>query len=666
MLQAVQADEGLMKRPIVVGTPVRLLAGPSSLQRCPQGLLRGPQELHRASSRSLLRGPLGLADAAATEQPRGVLRVSPKLYSATSLDLGVYRVPSLASSQDWALTREAMDALLRTPSQASALASVKAAPLAPNFGAGDGAAPTLPAGCKARGPDFSWIRHDNSQSAREARRSIRDVTLEAVAAGGYTARGREVALVCVKAMVAATEILAPSLGNLVAPTSRGSHFSSALVKSTKTVLDAAMDIHSGHAGKVGVVSAASAYHCGGGFASGGRHALEEALCAQSTLQQGLEDAWARARASQDDHKAASPYIPADGVVLTPKVEIFRRGADEGYPFMEQPLELAAVISVAMFNRNKDIKDAPMDAPTDSDAYAAAVRLKLHSVLAAAVKAGCVALVVPDAGCGVYMNDPELVGRTLGEVLRDDFQQWFKEVIVTGSEEFQKAAEEAFKKRRARDSERSSPASHFAGLGGESASPQPSAGSFAQPRTSPPPPPLGKPSAFTALPNLPAMPAARSERLSAGGPLDLPPMPTLYGGSSSSSPGPALPARGNSPRPGGQKKGRRKGNIGSRGEGKGHSQSPPRNPFSPPHEARLRGDPDGLGGHVTPPQDTPLLEEDATPRLAALSPSEVVICKFGCGRRAPPGTTRSGKPFDTCCRLCAKSHGNGMHDDACDS
>ena len=39
---------------------------------------------------------------------------------------------------------------------------------------------------------------------------------------------------------------------------------------------------------VQVVSAASAYHAGGGMMTGGRHALEEATCMQSTLYRSLE------------------------------------------------------------------------------------------------------------------------------------------------------------------------------------------------------------------------------------------------------------------------------------------------------------------------------------------------------------------------------------------
>ena len=41
------------------------------------------------------------------------------------------------------------------------------------------------------------------------------------------------------------------------------------------------------------------------------------------------------------------------------------------------------------------------------------------------------------------------------------------------------------------------------------------------------------------------------------------------------------------------------------------------------------------------------------------------CKFGCGRGIAPGLTRSGNPFDTCCRGCAMGRGHGRHDEACE-
>merc|ERR1711990_120926 len=75
--------------------------------------------------------------------------------------------------------------------------------------------------------------------------------------------------------------------------------------------------------KPATVSAASAYHSGGGFTSGGRHALEEAFCSQSTLYPSLQQV-VEAQSGKQTH------IPEDGVIISPDVEIFRKGTDQGY------------------------------------------------------------------------------------------------------------------------------------------------------------------------------------------------------------------------------------------------------------------------------------------------------------------------------------------------
>jgi calcium-dependent protein kinase len=40
------------------------------------------------------------------------------------------------------------------------------------------------------------------------------------------------------------------------------------------------------------------------------------------------------------------------------------------------------------------------------------------------------------------------------------------------------------------------------------------------------------------------------------------------------------------------------------------------------------------------------------------------CKFGCGRAVQPGLTRGLKPYDTCCKKCAMTKGQGGHDPNC--
>merc|ERR1711879_452953 len=108
-------------------------------------------------------------------------------------------------------------------------------------------------------------------------------------------------------------------------------------------------------------------------------------------------------------------------------------------------------SVAMFNKNPSVGDAPLDAPADPTEYTEAVRAKFRSLFAAAVVAGSTVLVMPDAGCGVYQNDPVVVGRIFGEVLRREFWGGLKEVALCGSNKFIEAVVQATTKFASRGS-----------------------------------------------------------------------------------------------------------------------------------------------------------------------------------------------------------------------
>merc|ERR1712007_82310 len=57
------------------------------------------------------------------------------------------------------------------------------------------------------------------------------------------------------------------------------------------------------------------------------------------------------------------------------------------------------------------------------------------------------VVVPDAGCGVFKNGPQVVGAALGRVLRNEFQGRFSEVaIACHNETFVHAAQATFEGR----------------------------------------------------------------------------------------------------------------------------------------------------------------------------------------------------------------------------
>lgn len=156
--------------------------------------------------------------------------------------------------------------------------------------------------------------------------------------------------------------------------------------------------------------------------------MEEAFCMQSTLYPSLEKVVAEC-------KGASPsHIPEDGSIVSPGVEIFRRGSDQGYPLHQATVPIAAVISVAMYNLNEKVRDAPVDAPKDTALYQQRTKDKLKVAVHGAVFAGADVFLMPDVGCGVFENDPNILGKLAGQVLKE-YSGYFKKVVFTGKQEF---------------------------------------------------------------------------------------------------------------------------------------------------------------------------------------------------------------------------------------
>ncbi|CAK9110792.1 unnamed protein product, partial [Durusdinium trenchii] len=203
-----------------------------------------------------------------------------------------------------------------------------------------------------------------------------------------------------------------------------------------------------------VINAASAYHAGGGFLTGGRHALEESICMRSTLFYSLRVAETLAKSHQIPvPKYCQPpmkapkvpwtcHLPEDGCLLSPDVQVFRGGTDAGYPFLPQVVRVP-IISAAMPNCNRQVRDAPVDAPPDATKYQEMILKKFDTMLGVAFDAlgrpG--ALVLPDLGCGAYGNDPSEVGRLLGQALSRQ-PGLFLEVHLVGQAAFADAAESA--------------------------------------------------------------------------------------------------------------------------------------------------------------------------------------------------------------------------------
>jgi len=289
------------------------------------------------------------------------------------------------------------------------------------------------------GGGFEWVLKANGSGERELRRQVATDTILACK-NGYKLGDKLVSFKCVKEMWEGTRLVAP--GSPVGGDVHTSWFKHPPGKAVEVA------VHRARANlSVAVVNAASAYSAGGGFMHGGRHALEESMCTQTTLYRSLVAAReiAKSKGVQVSRHAVPPkprhgvwqcHIPEGEVILSPKVEVFRGGTLEGYPFWDKIVELSAVVSVAMPNCNPDVSDAPQDMPRDFGEYRSLLRKKFTAVCTAAALAGANVLVVPDLGCGVYRNDPQEVGAAFQDVITS-FS--FDEIHLTGSEEFARAA-----------------------------------------------------------------------------------------------------------------------------------------------------------------------------------------------------------------------------------
>eukprot|EP00435_Cladocopium_sp_Y103_P023978 s2049_g5.t2 len=293
-----------------------------------------------------------------------------------------------------------------------------------------------------RQDSFDWIRQANGPEDRMLRAGTATLTLKACRGNGYQLAEAVVPLRHIDALLEGTKIVTLEEVSRQLPQSRGWFAASAAPRVTLsrhgTALDAALVAANGRA-KVAVLGAASAYHPCGGFRTGGRHALEESMCVQSTLGVSLQRAVFLSR--HGSVKVSPPprvgkgwfcYIPENGAIVSPHVEVFRTGSNQGYAFLQTPQELAAVVSVAMPNKNPTVKDSPLDAPSDAEEYKALLVSKFKVALGAAVLAGASKCVVPGVGCGVFKNDPGDVGSALAEAVRwTPLGGKLEEVILAG-------------------------------------------------------------------------------------------------------------------------------------------------------------------------------------------------------------------------------------------
>merc|ERR1719265_233322 len=85
----------------------------------------------------------------------------------------------------------------------------------------------------------------------------------------------------------------------------------------------------------------------------------------------------------------------------------------------------------------------MDAPKDQKEYEDGMRMKFIAMVHGAALCDSDVIIIPDVGCGVFQNDPKVVGRICGEALYN-YSTRFKRAVFTGNEDFHAAALEGFK------------------------------------------------------------------------------------------------------------------------------------------------------------------------------------------------------------------------------
>jgi len=309
--------------------------------------------------------------------------------------------------------------------------------------------PVLPVQLPKMDGTWDWVRRENGELHRVTRLDAGLLLRETFRKGGYcTSEGVCVKFTSLASMIKGTRIVSygdagkglPKLGadpKLTMEFEYGQGITPMEKSETMTL----------ERFKVAAVNAASAYQAGGGFTSGGRHALEEAFCSQSTLYASLEkgvqlfNQGLQKGVYRNECTGYHQHIPSDGVLLSPNVEIFRGNTDQGYATRTRTVPVTVVVSVAMFNKNDRMHDSPVDAPSDPKLYEEGVRKKFTAMVHAAAMSGANAIIIPDAGCGVFKNDPKVCGRIVGEVL-SNYSTRFRRAVFTGRHDFYLAAMQA--------------------------------------------------------------------------------------------------------------------------------------------------------------------------------------------------------------------------------
>lgn len=173
--------------------------------------------------------------------------------------------------------------------------------------------------------------------------------------------------------------------------------------SRETTLEGIRRVVGGTAGSVGALNFASAKNPGGGFLNGSQ-AQEESLARSSALYASQN----RAPAFYDRHRASPSCLYTDGVIVSPACPVFRD--DDGR--LLSRYHTVTFLTCAAPNAGAVAKNQPRDVPK----IPGALRDRADGLLAVAASVGLRVLVLGAWGCGVFRNDPEMVGGVFADFL----------------------------------------------------------------------------------------------------------------------------------------------------------------------------------------------------------------------------------------------------------
>ncbi|HSW73155.1 MAG TPA: TIGR02452 family protein [Chlamydiales bacterium] len=241
---------------------------------------------------------------------------------------------------------------------------------------------------------------------------IRDGTLDALKAGKYRVHGNTVPLsdVLTSRMKKGTRLY-PAAPPLIL----GDRFKDTKIQVIDSdVIDAAMKAkEKGYSNPVFIDMACYNNPCGAFLTNS--PAGEENIARRSNLSDALfreknPDFYTRSKMQKGYH------IPRGGAIYIPHLQVFRGNEASGYPFLEDPVELAS-IAIAAPDLNPDhYKGKTLPCKPLSHEHFQWLDLIIEAFLSVAYNNGHDALVLSAIGCGAYNNDPKLVTSRFSYIL----------------------------------------------------------------------------------------------------------------------------------------------------------------------------------------------------------------------------------------------------------